>query len=348
MAQTVTYEMRNGVPNIIMQSHKEPTPGKNQVLIRWLAAPINPLDVLVLKDVYPVKPIHKHEGRPIPGYDGVAEIIRCGESVTNLTNGDIVIPSMFGIGTWRTHAVLDTNFLIKVNRPDNIAFAAILRTSIAPAFFLVEDIAKVKPGEFIIQNAGTSAIAQMVVQFARRRGVGVISVIRHRTENDANEIKRSLISLGAHTVITETELIEGTNIRGKNITLALDSAFGSSGQALVKALSQGGTYAQLGFLEGSESRITISARDLFGRQLSMRGFRGSGHLAARTVDEQRSLFNWFIELFNKNELILPILGLVKIAWEPEFVSASSESVLMAVKRAQSGVLGQRKQVIVFE
>jgi trans-2-enoyl-CoA reductase len=348
MAQTITYEMRDGESVIIMQSHKEPTLGKNQVLVRWLAAPINPLDILVLKGVYPIKPMQEHEGRLIPGYDGVAEVVGCDESVTNLTTGDIVIPSTFGLGTWRTHAVMDSDLLTKVNKPNDIAFAAIMRVSVAPAFFLVEDMEKVKPGEFIIQNAGTSVIAQMVVQFAHRRGVGVISVIRDRAESDANKIKQSLISLGADTIITETELVEGIHLGSKHIKLALDSVFGSSGQALVGSLSQGGTYVQLGFLGGSETHVAISPQDLFGRQLKMKGFRGSSQLATRTVEEQRWLFNWFIELFNKAELVLPKLGLERIPWRLEDVNASREKVLGAVEKAKNGALGQRKQVIHFE
>ena len=68
------------------------------VLVKLLAAPINPLDLLVLAGSYPVKPIYKNEERGIPGYDGIAEVLECGEGVTAFSPGDLVIPSKFGVG----------------------------------------------------------------------------------------------------------------------------------------------------------------------------------------------------------------------------------------------------------
>ncbi|KAF1348560.1 hypothetical protein BDV97DRAFT_266881, partial [Delphinella strobiligena] len=286
-------------------SHDVPSTGGHQVLVRWLAAPINPLDVLVLTDAYPVKPSYKHSGEPIPGFDGVAEVISCGRKVSGLVPGDLVVPSKFGVGTWRTHAVVDEQSLQKISRPSDLLFAAIMRISIAPAFCLVEDMTNLKPGDCIIQNAGTSVVAQMVVQFARRRGVAVINVIRDRPEAEANMIKKSLHELGAEIVVTESELNQDPRIKTKRIRLALDAVFGDSGQALVKALCIGGSYVQVGFLSGPKGHVTIDPQDLFGRQLNMRGFRGSAQLGLRSREEQRDLFNWFIELFNNGELKLP-------------------------------------------
>jgi mitochondrial enoyl-[acyl-carrier protein] reductase / trans-2-enoyl-CoA reductase len=321
--------------------------GPKDVLVKFLAAPINPLDVLVLADRYPVKPQHQYSGEPIPGYDGVGEIVNCGGDVTELAPGDLVIPSKFGIGTWRTHAVLDVQSLQKISRPTDLAFAAILRISIAPAFCLVEDMCNLKPGDWIIQNAATSVVAQMVVQFARRRGIGTIDVIRDRSAVEAEAVKRSLNELGADIVVTESELPEHAGIKSKRIMLALDSVFGSSGQGLVKSLSPGGTFVQLGFLGGPTGELKLDANDLFGRQLTLRALRGSAQVALRSAAEQRDLFNWFISLFNAGELVLPALGLDKVSWDLRDRWGSEERVLKAVKRAQQGSIGQRKQVIVF-
>jgi len=105
------------------------SPGPKEVLIRFLAAPINPLDVLVLTGQYPVKPNHFHQDNPIPGYDGVAEVIACGESVKHLSSGDIIIPSRFGIGSWRTHAIVTECWLQKISLPREIEFALGLPSS---------------------------------------------------------------------------------------------------------------------------------------------------------------------------------------------------------------------------
>lgn len=348
MAHTLTKTCRDGKPLVNYHSHNIPSPVGHEVLVRWLAAPINPLDVLVLADVYPVKPSHKHAEEPIPGYDGVAEVVSCGDYVSELAPGDLVVPSKFGVGTWRTHAVLEEKSLQKISRPSDLAFAAIMRISIAPAFCLVEDMMHLKPGDYIIQNAGTSVIAQMVIQFARRRGISVINVIRDRPDAEADTIKKSLHKLGAEIVVTESELAGDPRIKEKRISLALDAVFGDAGRALVKALRVGGSYVQLGFLGGPKGGVTIDPQDLFGRQLNMKGFRGSAQVGLRSIDEQRDLFNWFIELFNNGELKLPSLGLEKIIWELDDPSGTEERLLAGVRRAQQGNLGQRKQIILYK
>jgi len=348
MAQLLTIASGSQAPAVNFHVQEIPSPKANEVLVKLLAAPINPLDIIVLQGLYPVKPEHKHSGEPILGYDGVGEILTCGAAVTNLAPGDLVVPSKFGTGTWRTHAILDAQSLQKVSRPADLSFAAILRISIAPAFCLVEDMRSLRPGDCIIQNAGTSVIAQMVVQFARRRGVHTISVVRDRPAAELDEVKKALRALGAHIVVSESELADDADVKTKRITLALDSVFGSSGRGLVKALSTGGTYVQLGFLGGPGAQLALDPSDLFGRQLTMKAFRGSAQVGLRSVAEQVDLFNWFVALFNSGELKLPALGLQRIEWLVSDGDGSRERLLQAVERARKGALGQRKQIIVFK
>lgn len=324
-----------------------PTVGSKDVLIKFLAAPINPLDMLVLADLYPVKPQHFQDGEAIPGYDGVGEVVSCGSDVTELAPGDLVIPSKFGIGTWRTRAVVDVQYLQKISRPIDLAVAAITRISIAPAFCLVEDMCTLKPGDWIIQNAATSVVSQMVVQFARRRGIHTIGVIRDRPLAEAEAVKGSLIQIGTDIVVLESELQGCSKIKSKRIMLALDSVFGASARGLVKSLSTGGTFVQLGLLGGPSSQLQLDANDLFGRQLTLRGFRGSAQVALRASAEQTDLFNWFISLFNAGDLVLPCLGLERVQWDASDAKGSESRLFEAVQRAKEGKLGQRKQVIIF-
>lgn len=69
-----------------------------EVLVRFMAASINPLDLLVMAGTYPVKPKYEYEGNSVLGYDGIGEVLQCGAGVRDLQPGDIVVPSMFGIG----------------------------------------------------------------------------------------------------------------------------------------------------------------------------------------------------------------------------------------------------------
>ena len=352
MAQVLTKSLKQakdaGPPAVALQTFRPETLGPKDVLVRFLAAPINPLDVLVLADLYPVKPQHHFNGEPIIGYDGVGEIVFRGPAVTDVAPGDLVIPSKFGLGTWRTQAVVDASWVQKISRPSDIAFAAIIRISIAPAFFLVEDMSDLKPGDWIIQNAATSVIAQMVAQFARSRGAHTIGVIRDRDAAEAEAVKQTLRQLGSEIVVMESEVEGNAEIKSKRVTLALDSVFGTSGRRLVDLLSMGGTYVQLGFLGGPKGQLTLNANDVFARVLTLKPFRGTSQMALRSPEEQTDLFNWFVSRFNAGDLVLPRLGLNRVEWDSAAPQSSEETLIGAVKRAQKGELGQRKQVIIFK
>ncbi|KAI6083420.1 hypothetical protein F4821DRAFT_244855 [Hypoxylon rubiginosum] len=328
-------------------SAEAPSPGEGEVLVKILASPVNQLDLLVLAGKYPVQPKHKYNGESIVGYDGVGEVISCGAGVTNLAPGDSVIPSQFGVGTWRSQAAVKATMLQKISTPKAAEFACLLRMAVGPGYFLVEEIRNLKPGEFIIQNAGTSAVAQYVTQFANRRGVGVIHVIRDRPDAEAEAVKQALLSLGAAEVFTESEIVDkvASLKQSKRITLALDSVYGASGSTILAALADEGTFVHMGFLGGVNGKLQLGPQDLFGRRLTLRGFRGSAHMAARTPEEQGKLLDFWVDLFNKDQLKLPALGLSFVDWR---TSDGGQAVFDAVKRAQEAKLGQRKQVLIFK
>jgi trans-2-enoyl-CoA reductase len=127
-------------------------PGK--VLIRMIAAPVTNLDLHVLEDTYPVKPKAHINDKAIPGYDGLAEVSSIASAKdteeTTLQVGDLVIPKAHGFGTWRTHAVVDPNTLVKLPPNTNPIAGAILKTSIAPAYFILKDVRDLHPGDWVV------------------------------------------------------------------------------------------------------------------------------------------------------------------------------------------------------
>ena len=351
MPQVITQATGTGVnsPNVSFSDYVLEPLGTDNILIKFHAAPVNPLDMYVLKGMYPVKPQHQYRGEPILGFDGVGEVLKCGEAVKDLSVGDIVVPKDYGIGTWRSHAVLHAGKVQKIPRPHHVAVGAILKLGILPAYLLVEDIVTLKPGDWILLNAATSVVAQFVIQFAHRRGAHTISMIRDREPKDATSVKNALTSLGADLVVTEAEVANETvTLKDKRIVLALDSVFGSSGQLLLKNLGTGGTFAQLGLLGGPTRKIELSTSDLFARQLNLRGFRGSAQWAKRSTQEQLNVLGWLVNLFNSGDLVLPTLGLEMVVWDTEDVHRSKDEVLAALGRVEKGALGQRKIIMVFE
>lgn len=82
-----------------------------QIVVKMLAAPINPADINTIQGVYAIKPPLPS----IPGNEGVGEVTSVGSKVTALKTGDRVLPRANAWGTWRTHAVCDAKEMMKVS-----------------------------------------------------------------------------------------------------------------------------------------------------------------------------------------------------------------------------------------
>lgn len=147
-AQALTFETGlNAIKSLQLTQYDPPKLRTGQVLVKLLAAPINPQDLMVMKGLYPVKPEDQIDSSSIPGYDGVGEVVDLGDGVGDLKLRDHVIPKRHGLGTWRTHAAFGADALIKVSPHLDIQAAAILKMVVTPAYFLLEDMVQLKPGD---------------------------------------------------------------------------------------------------------------------------------------------------------------------------------------------------------
>ena len=316
-------------------------PKSNEVFVKFLAAPINHLDLMVVAGKYPVKPKHHVSAESIAGFEGVARVLTCGSEVKSLKPGDMVVPNTLGLGTWRTSAVLDAKDLLAIPTITDVTAAALLKSAILPAYFLVEDMRTLKPGDWIIQNGGTGVIAQMVVQIAHLRGVKVISVVRDRDSINLPALH------SADVVLRESELPATDALKGKRIVLGLDCVFGTAAAKLASCISDHGTFVNYGQLgAGSPSAsVTLSHQLFFFDRLTFRSFRGTEQVAARSSDELRDLCTWLAQLMEQGKLGRPEVGILE--WTPRKEGFES-SLRDTLDRAQDiAAIGSRKTVIKF-
>lgn len=234
----------------------------NEVLLKTLATPINPSDLVQIVGVYPSKPkktkeLGTKQDVLIGGNEGLFKVIAAGANVKSFKEGDWVVPLQASFGTWRTHAVVSVDEdlqrlpLIKVSsdEDDKIGIEEVATISVNPptGYDLVEDFIKdwdPNGNDWIIQNAGNSQVSMYVTQFARLRNIKTISIIRGGKPNQA-EIEKQLYDLGATKVITEEQaeseeykkkIVPGW-LNGGSVILALNSVCGPSTATLVSYLT---------------------------------------------------------------------------------------------------------------
>lgn len=220
-----------------MQTYSIPTPNHEEVLVKMICAPVNPLDLLVISGQYPTQPKNQINDENIPGYEGIAQVVRIGANVTSLAPGDLVTTLTPGLGTWRTHGTFQESDLLRVDPDIDPLCGSILKMGALPAYLLIEDSRALKPGDWIIQNAGLGIIAQLVAQFVRHRGAHTISVIRDReAPSDVERTKSSLKKSGADIVLLESEVSTASEIKDFRIVLALDAVYGRSAEQIASTL----------------------------------------------------------------------------------------------------------------
>lgn len=256
-----------GEPSDVLKLHTHslsPTLPAGSVLLRALAAPINPADVNTIQGTYGVKPsfsplIGTQEPAVIPGNEGVFEVVA---PAGPLTKGDWVIPAKTGFGTWRTHAVAPVDSLIRVDK-EGLQPAQVGTVSVNPcsAYRMLRDYAQpaLREGDWFVQNGANSGVGRAAIQLGRLWGYHSINVVRAReTEAETRALKDELTALGATHVVTEDEfqtrefrdsVERWTGVRpgrAGGLRLGLNCVGGGSAQAMTKVLGAGGTMVTYG------------------------------------------------------------------------------------------------------
>ncbi|XP_066573833.1 enoyl-[acyl-carrier-protein] reductase, mitochondrial isoform X2 [Amia ocellicauda] len=243
-------------------------PGERAVLVKMLAAPINPSDINMVQGTYAILPALPAVG----GNEGVGQVLEVGSRVTSLKPGDWVIPRDAGLGTWRTAAVCPEEALIAVPNDIPLLSAATLGVNPCTALRMLLDFETLNPGDSLIQNAANSGVGQAVIQIAAARGVRTINVVRHRPE--LHSLSERLQALGADHVLTEEALrrpeMKELFKKCPRPRLALNGVGGKSATELLRHLQSRGTMVTYGGM--AKKPVTVPVSALIFKDVKVRGF----------------------------------------------------------------------------
>ncbi|KAH7710495.1 Protein MECR-1 [Aphelenchoides avenae] len=286
---------------------------ETQVLVRWLACCIGPLDIAHITGNYALKPSLP----AVAGNEGVGVVESVGSGVKELKKGDQVIPQNEGIGgTWCTHGIYETKKLFKLSSAIPTLTAANFLINPVFAYRLLKDYVKLKPGDVVLQNGANSAVGRYVIQLCRIWNFKTVNIVRDRHRPYLAALTKELKELGADEVLTEDEFRKSTR-KMKGIRLALDCAAGDLSSIMIAALEPGGVLVTEGGMSGK--LMMISPYDLIYKDAQER---------YRTYAE---LATWFKQ------------GKLK---DPPMVQRQLADYLAAIKASQEP--GHAKQVFVFQ
>ncbi|AYF87720.1 zinc-dependent alcohol dehydrogenase family protein [Pseudomonas sp. JS3066] len=308
------YKTRGPVPQDVIEAVELELPpvAAGQALVKVLAAPINPSDVLTLTGEYGMLP-------PLPaigGNEGVGEVLEVAADVTGLKPGQTVLLPV-GCGTWRTHLVADAKQLIPLPSADPQQLA-MLTVNPPTAYLMLRDFVDLQPGDWVIQNAANSGVGSYLVQLAKIRGLKTINVVR-----------RESAVAGVQAEGGDVVLVDGPDLpkrvreatSGAPVKLGIDAVGGASTDHLAASLAEGGVLVNYGRMSGEPCQVNPGS--FVFRDVTLKGFWLARWFRQATPQQQMQLFGELIQLIATGKLKARIAATYDISRIKEAVAAAA-------------------------
>ncbi len=246
-----------GGPEVLkLEEVPVPAPAPGQVLVRVMAAGVNPADTYARTGNYIVKPDLPFT----PGTDGAGIVETVGPGVTGIRKGDRVYLARSLSGTYAEYALaLETQVH---HLPDTITFpqGAGLFVPYGTAYHALHHHARARSGETVLVHGASGGVGTASVQTARAMGCTVFGTAG--SGRGLELVKNE----GARRVFDHTkdgyrdEILESTGGRGVDVILEM-LASENLGHDL-KLIAPGGRVVII----GSRGDVTVTPRDLMSRR----------------------------------------------------------------------------------
>ena len=308
------YQHRGPVPQDVIEAieFQLPAPAAGQALIKVLASPINPSDVLPLTGEYGILP-------PLPaigGNEGVGRIEALGEGVSHLQVGQTVLLPV-GSGTWTSHMLAEAAKLIALPAA-NPQQLSMLTINPPTAYLMLKEFVDLQPGDWVIQNAANSGVGSYLIQLAKIRGLKTVNVVRR--EAAVADVQAQ----GGDVV-----LVDGPDLHkrvkaatdGAAIKLGIDAVAGTGTEHLANCLSEGGVLVNYGRMSGEPCQITPSA--FVFRDITLRGFWLAKWFQKATPAQQMAVFGELIQLIASGQLHTKVAATYDVSQIKQAVAAAA-------------------------
>lgn len=305
-----------GSPRDVLYLSDVPTPriGDGEVLVRMVSASVNPGDFLFIQNLYP-EPKKPHFPRQIAGNHGAGIVEAVGANVI-LEPGTFVAFSHYN--SWAEYAVVPAEWLIPLPVDYPIERAGQMVNPIT-AWDLLAD-SRVQPGQWLAVTAGYSSISTMVMQFAQRRGINVIAVVRRRRQS------LDLKTLGATAILDLSDVTAGIRetvmdmTGGAGLNGIIDNVGGPASGELIRTLALGGQMIINGGMSAERFELHNFDVLLSGVEIRANIYR---YFFSPPVEADRSMLREIVDVFGQPGFHVSVGGIHPLA---EFKLAVANSL----------------------
>ena len=225
----------------------EPVAGPGQLVVQVEASPVDPADLLAIRGLYALLPSLP----TCPGMEGCGRVL-ASRHPTYREGERVLLPMRSG--AWCERVAVDGEACHPLPEGDAVQLC-MLRINPPTATLLLEGV---EPGQWVVQDPGSSSVGQLVVQEARRRGIRTLNVVRRP------ERAERLAALGADRVVEKLQRGLPKAVR------ALDGMGGVATERLARCVQPGGEVICYGAVSRQPAQLS-AAQSIF-RDIRLRGF----------------------------------------------------------------------------
>ena len=234
----VVLDAYSGPDALRTEQRPVPKPGKDEILVKVAASPINPSDLAFLDGNYgfdnppPVVPGGEGSGTVVAVGPGAMGRYFLGKRVACLSNGK-------RDGTWAEYVVASTKGgVFPLNQSVSLEQGAmsVINPLTASAFL---EITKDGGHKAIVLTAAASALGQMVNRLGRSEGVQVINVVRRDAQVELLKAQGATVVLNSSDVDFDKQL--HVVCHQYDVHLAFDAVAGPMTGQLLKAMPENST-----------------------------------------------------------------------------------------------------------
>ncbi len=249
-----------GDPSVLKPATRSvPDPKYGDVLIKIAFAGVNRPDALQRAGLYNPPPT----ASDLPGLEASGTILRVGEGVSNLKEGDAVCALLPG-GGYAEYATTPAAHCLPVPKGVSLKEAACLPETYFTVWSNVFQRGGLQAGERFLVHGGSSGIGTTAIQLASVFGARVFATAGSQAKCDACS------ALGAEVALNykDQDFVEVMRQEcGAN--LILDMVGGSYIDRNIKALADDGRLVQIAFLQGPKAEINFA--QMMTRRLTLTG-----------------------------------------------------------------------------
>ena len=218
-------------------------PGPGEAVVRHAAVGLNFIDTYRRAGLYPVD---------LPaglGTEASGTVEAIGDGVTAVRVGDRVAYATGPLGAYATARVIPAEHLVAVPDAVDYAVAAAGTLKGMTACFLVEDCARVQPGQTVLVHAAAGGVGAILVQWLVAAGA---TVIAHTGSAAKAEMARTLgASHALHCPMDELAAVARELTEGRGVDHVFDGVGAASWTASLGAVASRGLLVSYGNASGA-------------------------------------------------------------------------------------------------